>query len=142
MGWAGHENLSQIERNPSANRIHAIGYQDLEKSMEYIRAADLFVLPSREEALPLTILEAMYLETPIVASDVAGIPDEIENGKSGQLFSHVHPEGLPEAIMRMANEPELRSSCVRAAKARYETHFSRKLYFERWRALVEEFIRK
>ena len=51
-------------------------------AIEYIYAADVLLQPSRSEALPRTILEAMALKTPIIASDVDGIPELVEDGMS------------------------------------------------------------
>ena len=55
-------------------------------AIEYIYAADVLLQPSRSEALPRTILEAMALKTPIIASDVDGIPELVEDGMSAILF--------------------------------------------------------
>lgn len=138
--WGGAEIIRQFRQHKHAARVHFMGRQTPQTAACYTRAADLFVLPSREEAMPLAVLEAMFLETPVVASDVDGIPDQIEHGRSGLLFSHAYPEGLAEGIIRMAADAEFRAQCARAAHEKYWCHFNRKLYFESWRKLLDRFF--
>jgi len=64
-------------------------------------SCDLFVLPSRNETLPLTILEAMYAGLPIVSTSVGGIPDMVEDGVNGFLVSRNDPESFYESCLRL-----------------------------------------
>ncbi len=141
MGWGGREILRTVDRHAFKDRIHIVGSVPPAKAMRWLKASDCFVLPSREEAMPLSILEAMYLETPVIASDVNGIPDEIEDGVSGLLFSHSRPEGLQEAISRMLEDASFRASCALNARVRYDQQFNQKLYKERWAAIVRNVLR-
>jgi glycosyltransferase involved in cell wall biosynthesis len=64
-------------------------------------ALDIAVLPSYREAQGLTILEAMALSRPVVATAVGGIPEMIENGRTGLLVPSHDPEALAAAIIRL-----------------------------------------
>ena len=64
-------------------------------------ALDVAVLPSYREAQGLTILEAMALSRPVVASAVGGIPEMIEHGRTGLLVPPHDPEALAAAIIRL-----------------------------------------
>ncbi|MBI5913461.1 glycosyltransferase family 4 protein [Candidatus Azambacteria bacterium] len=64
----------------------------------YLKAFDIFVLPSRKEGLPYALLEAMAAKLTCVASDVGGIPEIIENGVNGITIKHITPGKLWEAI--------------------------------------------
>lgn len=69
-----------------------------------MRDADVFVLPSRREGCPMVILEAMSVGTPIVACAVGGVPELIENEKSGLLVSPENSAALGEAILRVLDD--------------------------------------
>lgn len=84
-----------------------------------VRAAynnsDLFVLPSHSEGLPLTILESMSAGVPVVATTVNGIPEVVEDGKTGITFSPSDDRALSHIIADMMDEPELRKKLARNA---------------------------
>lgn len=74
----------------------------------YMHACDIFVLPSLADASPRVVKEAMVCQKAIVATRVGGIPYEIENSKEGLLVLERNPEAIAEAIIYLANNPELR----------------------------------
>lgn len=86
-------------------RVRFLGAQ--ENVRPYLEGADLFVLPSRYEGMPMTILEAMAAGLPIVASRVGGIPDMVSDGQSALL---VQPEAaeVANACIRLLGSEELR----------------------------------
>jgi glycosyltransferase involved in cell wall biosynthesis len=89
-----------------------------------ISAFDVFVLPSVYEGLPYVVLEAMSLAKPVIATDVAGIPEQVENGVSGILVPSRDPGLLTDAIARLlGNEQEAQRMGIEARK-RVERHFS------------------
>jgi glycosyltransferase involved in cell wall biosynthesis len=140
MGWGGREILRAVESHPFRERIHVVGLVPPAQALRWIKTCDCFVLPSREEAMPLSVLEAMYLGTPVVASDVNGIPNEIEDNVSGLLFSHSHPEGLQKAIARMIEDRPFRMACVQAARHKYDEEFNQQLYLRRWKEIVAQYV--
>lgn len=72
-------------------------------------AADLFVMPSSQEAFGLTVLEAMACGTPVVGFDVGGIPDMVTPGETGLLAPAGDIEGLAAAIRQLLEDAELRA---------------------------------
>ena len=84
---------------------------------EWFQAADVNVLPSFYEGLPLTILEAMASGVPTVASNVGGIPELVENGISGQLVPPGDSSALANALLRLARDKDLRRSMGAAARS-------------------------
>ena len=70
-------------------------------------ALDVAVLPSYREALGLTVLEAMALSRPVVASEVGGIPEMIEDGRTGLLVPPRDPDALAAAIIRLLRDHPL-----------------------------------
>ncbi|MDO8743213.1 MAG: glycosyltransferase, partial [Candidatus Azambacteria bacterium] len=78
------ENLKQlIGEIHLENSVFLTGYID--NAYQYLKAFDIFTLPSVKEGQPWTILEAMAADVPIVATNIAGIPEMLENEKSGLL---------------------------------------------------------
>lgn len=77
-------------------RIEFLGYK--EDSISYIKASDLFILPSFSEGIPNVVLEALACETPVIATNVDGIPEIIENKVNGLLISPGNPKLIKEAI--------------------------------------------
>lgn len=78
-------------------------------------AADIFVIPSYYEPFGLVTLEAMASKIPIVASNVGGLANIIENGKNGLLFDSRNPQDLKEKILLIYNSQDLRENLIRAA---------------------------
>jgi len=71
-------------------------------------SADIVVVPSRYESLGISILEAMAMGKPVIASRVGGIPDLIEDGQDGLLIPPEDYVSLAEAIMNLADNPDRR----------------------------------
>jgi glycosyltransferase involved in cell wall biosynthesis len=86
-------------------------------------AADIFVLSTRSEGLPLSILEAMSAGLPVVASRVGGIPELVVDGETGLLVPPGDPSSLATAIERLMEEPALRDRLGAAGRARVEELF-------------------
>ncbi|MGZ4870560.1 MAG: glycosyltransferase family 4 protein [Candidatus Angelobacter sp.] len=70
-------------------------------------ATDIFVLPSLNEGLPMTILEAMAASKPVIATKVGAIPTLIRNGETGLLVEARDTDGLRNAIARLLSDPDL-----------------------------------
>jgi len=88
----------------------------IDHAPKYLKAFDVFVLPSIKEGLPYTILEAMAAGVPIVASYVGGIPEMIENESNGFLILPKNPEMLAEKINELLKNPELAERFVQSSQ--------------------------
>ena len=91
---------------------------------KYIKAFDIFVLPSLKEGLPYTILEAINAGVPVVASSVGGIPDLIEHGKNGYLTTPKSSASLAENLNKLISDEKLRKQFSRESKKRALKKFS------------------
>jgi glycosyltransferase involved in cell wall biosynthesis len=97
-------------------RFQFLGQRD--DVMQLLAGADAFVLASRDEGLPVALMEATSVGLPIVASRVGGIPQALEDEVNALLVPPSNPRLLARAMMRLASDPELRSSLGRQATLR------------------------
>ena len=105
-----------LERQAAQLRIaHRVVFTGRRDDVPAVTAAlDVAVLPSYREAQGLTILEAMALSRPVVASNVGGIPEVIEDGVSGLLVPPRDPEALAAAIVRLLVDHSYADTLARA----------------------------
>jgi len=84
------------------------GNVNQDQILDYYRKAGVFVLASFAEGVPVVLMEAMAMEIPCVSTVVAGIPELIENGKSGTLVPPGDELALANAIIQFLKDPDLR----------------------------------
>jgi len=92
---------------------------------------DVFFLPSYLEGLPTVLLEAVMYETPIVASNVGGIPEIITNGETGWLYNPGDIEGYVEGIEKASNE-KLKEQIIKNVKEDITLRFSKEACMKNW----------
>ncbi len=88
-----------------------------------LAGASLFVLPSLNEGISLTLLEAMAVGLPVVATKVGGTPEAVEDGVTGLLVPPGDPAALAAAIRRLRADPALARRLGEAGRRRVEQHF-------------------
>lgn len=103
-------------------------------------AADIYIAPSLEDNLPNTIMEAMACGIPVVAFNVGGIPDMVDNGINGFLAQLKSSEELAKSIELILSDEELRKSFSLTAREKVIKNFDQKIiaekYFEVYKSLV------
>ena len=90
---------------------------------EYYRAADVYLHPSRAESFGLAVLEAMACGTPVVASNVGGIPEIVQDGVSGLLVAVGDADALAAAALCVLNDRDVRERLAAAGAQRARTVF-------------------
>jgi len=116
---------SMAERLHLGGNVVFTGFVDQEKVFEMMKQADVLVLPSRVEGNPRVLIEAMFLRVPIVATDVPGIHDIVENGKTGYLVSHASPTELAQMIKSVLESKQDVLGVVENAHSFAERNFSK-----------------
>ncbi len=96
-------------------------------------AADALVVTSRWEASPFVVMEAMRAGLPVIAYDVGGIGDQVENGRTGFLVAPGDVAGLADHVLQLARDPIAVTTMGSRARRRYESHFG----FER---MIEQIV--
>ena len=82
----------------------------------YLRAFDLFVLPSRWESLPISVLEAMACRVPVLASSVCGTPEAVVDGRTGRLIPSGDTRALASALEELLWDRDSRRTRQRGTK--------------------------
>lgn len=95
----------------------------------YFMQADIFVLPSFNEAFPLVNIEAMEYKLPIVSTKVGGIPDEVKNGENGFVIEPRKANELADAICKLIDDEKLRRTMGDNSYALFRERFIRE-HFE------------
>ncbi len=118
-------------------RVRLVGRVSGREIPAHLASADLLVLPSiRIEGLGVVLLEALASGTPVVGTDVGGIPDIIDDGYSGLLCPSQNPPALAAACIRMFQDEDLRLRTIRNGRQLVEDRFS----WERIGALLERIL--
>lgn len=91
---------------------------------DIMQTLDLFVLPSINEGISNTILEAMATELPVIATDVGGNPELVINNQTGYLVPKQNPTAMAEAFKHYLDNPELLTCHGQAGRERCESTFS------------------
>lgn len=86
-------------------------------------AADVFVLPSLREGLPLAVLEAMAAGVPVCATAVGGVPEALDGGACGVLVAPGDAPGLADALRRLLRSPDEAGRWAAAARARVRARY-------------------
>lgn len=134
--------LGELQRLGSelgiAQRTHFPGYRsDL---LPVYSSFDLFVLSSRREGLPNSILEAMALRIPVVTTDVAGAKELVVDGETGFVVPQQDVEALASAMLSILGENDRRLCMGRAGRRRVESEFSFSHRMRRIEDLYEQIL--
>lgn len=117
-------------------RVHYLGYQS--KVAQFLSAADIFVLPSAIEGFPLSILEAMAMETVVIASDVGAVAQVVESGKGGFVITPGSAKEIVALITKLLKDCKLMTSMKHVARDEVETKYSNIKLGENYRRLYRE----
>jgi glycosyltransferase involved in cell wall biosynthesis len=118
------------------DRLTLPGWYD--EARQRLAGFDVFALPSRFEAFPLSIVEAMLGGLPVVASDVGSVSEAVIDGKTGILVPPEDPVALAEALQRLADDPELRAAMGARGRRRALELFTAEAMAARFESLYDE----
>ena len=112
------------ERSAALGNVELLGSLAHEQALRAMRDADVIVCPSRDETMPIVLLEAMSMGKPTISFDVGGIHEWIEDGVNGLLVRAQDTSALAAAIERLAADAELREALGAVGWATFEQHFT------------------
>lgn len=121
-----------------ASSIVFEGWIDEAKLLALYSNTDIFVLSSLAEGIPMVLIEAMALEKPCVAPCIAGIPELIDHGVDGLLFSVADVEGLSRQIRNLLQSSKLREQMGKLAREKVVREYDMTRNCERFAMIVEQ----
>ena len=128
------EELQKFIKKHNLKNINLIEFID--NAASYLKAFDIFILPSLKEGLPYTILEAMAAEIPIITTDVGGIPEIIKNDINGILIKPKNHKLIKEKILYLINNPEISKDLSQKSKNKIAKKFSLERMIQETKTLI------
>ncbi|MGH3072975.1 MAG: glycosyltransferase [Gaiellaceae bacterium] len=110
------------------------------ESRPYFPTLDVYVLPSRFEGLPLTVVEAMLASRPVVATNVGSVSEAIADGETGLLVPPNDPAALARAVRSVLDDAARAAAMGEAARARAEATFTARAMARRYEQLYDEVL--
>ncbi len=121
-----------------SSQVEFAGWVDQDRLMTLYRETDLFVLSSLAEGIPMVLMEAMAMQIPCVAPCITGIPELIEHGVDGMLFTVAEVGDLRSKIRTLLDSPELCAQMGTQARARVVRDYDMARNTERFAAVLVE----
>ena len=134
--------MGKIRTNVSLLNIEShvifMGYQ--ESPRNFISIADLLVLPSKEEGFGRVLLEAMEAGTPVIGTNIGGIPEIIEHGVNGLLVDYGDIEALKRSIIEVLKDEQVGKKIVKGGYETINTKFRVETYKEKLENVYDNFL--
>jgi len=130
--------LEEASRIGVRDDIEYLGWVAGEAKARELASADIFVLPSYKEGMPVAILEAMAFGAAVIATPVGGVPDMMEAGVHGVWVRQGDVVGLADAIVRLAGSPQLRATLAAASRKHVASHYATEKVVEQIVSLYRE----
>ena len=105
---------------------------------ELLNKSDIFILPSQNEGLPRSLLEAAAMKLPLIATPAGGATDIVKDGSTGYIVEFEDPDDLAAKIRILAENEQLRSEFGTKAQELVQNQFSREIYVQRFEEFVSE----
>jgi rhamnosyl/mannosyltransferase len=128
------------ENERGLHKITYLGATNHDEVMEWCEKASIFVCPSFYEIFPVSVLEALSCETPVVGSNVGGIPEIIENYKNGILVPPGSALKLAEAMQYLLENENVRKKFGEEGKQRIAKNFSSEIVVKKICKLYDEMV--
>ncbi len=124
---AGNGDVDEVRKIVSDNGwedlVEVPGWVSGDDKKRHLENCDILILPSYNEQMPMSVLEGMSYGYPIVSTTVAGIPEMVEHERNGILFEPGDVESFTAAVLRLADDGELRTRMGRESQALVDEKF-------------------
>lgn len=129
---------AMVAEHGIARSVTVRGWLTSAEVADLLARSDILVLPSRSEGQPMAVLEAMANGVAVIAGNSGGIPEMIEDGRSGLLVPPDDVDALSAALRRLVNDGELRRSLAEAGRDRVRSEFDLDVVWRRFDKLYRE----
>lgn len=137
----GRRVQAEARRLGLAGQIRWLDFRPPEELCRLLQAADAVVLPSRKpEGLPISLLEAMALGKPVIASGIGGVSELVRDGETGRLVPPNDPAALAAAIAEVVANPERAHRWAEAGRCWVEKHHRAEEMVRRVEAIYRELL--
>jgi colanic acid/amylovoran biosynthesis glycosyltransferase len=106
-----------------ADAVRFVGAVGQDRIRELYAAADVFCLPSFAEGVPVVLMEAMACGLPVVTTRITGVPELVDDGRSGMLVRPGRSDELAGALQRMLDDPEMRRRLGETGRRKVEAEY-------------------
>ena len=131
----------EIESDSGVPHIHQMGYVDSEERQSLLySAADIVVVPSREDNQPQVGLEAMACGTPVVGFNAGGIPEYVRDGETGLIADHGDEAHLADRISWLVDNQQARLSMGQQARLMMEREFEISQQSQKYTELYQSLV--
>jgi glycosyltransferase involved in cell wall biosynthesis len=124
-----------------SGKVRFLGRKGRPQVVRLMQRCEIFVLPSRAEPFGLVLIEAMACKKPVIATKVGGIPEIVEDGRSGMLVEPDNPNALAEALVTMLQNRDLRLSMANNGYAAVHEKFSSEAMASGYELLFADVLR-
>lgn len=132
-----------IKKNNIEKQVELLGFVDPNEIKKYIRKCSFVVVPSIwYENCPYSILETLEIGKPVIASNIGGIPELVDNEKNGYLYTYNNWNELAEKIKKLYNDKILKDEMSRNSRKKYMEEFSSTVYYKKIIALYSDVIKE
>ena len=135
-GSSASELRAWVDKHELSEWVSFVGIVAEDVKRQLLESSDIFVMPSTYEALCVALIEASAMELPIVATRAGGIPEVVVEGTTGFLVPPGSPEQMAERLLRLVDDPPLRSKMGRAGRRHIESSFNPKELGDRLEGLI------
>jgi glycosyltransferase involved in cell wall biosynthesis len=119
-------------------RLIFAGYR--EDVVHIMKCLEVLVVPSKEEPFGRVVIEAMAAETPVVASEVGGIPEIIKHGINGLLIPPNDAKSIANAVIRLVKDTGLREKLIQESRKTVKEQFSLQMHINKIAAIYEQIL--
>jgi glycosyltransferase involved in cell wall biosynthesis len=139
-----NELIQQIYKLKVSDTVSMLGEQTQQEVLDLLQKSDCYVLPSiitptkRMEGIPNVLMEAMACKIPVVATTISGVPELVEDGKSGLLVPPENADALNRAIAFIQDNPEAAKNFSGAGREKVEREFNTEKNVDKlWQLLLK-----
>ena len=127
-----------VEELQLQDHVKFVGYKSQQEVREYLQQTDVFVLPSFAEGVPVSLMESMATGVPVIATQVGGVSELVDNGVNGYLVPAGDSVSLAEKMEILLGDTKLRNQFAQASRMTIEKEFNMPIETQKLYKLFKE----